>query len=432
MAKEEGENGFSERKRLKRVALAKDIIVSDSRAKVEAASRLRPSNVVIKHHGKDILKKSQRKNRFLFSFPGLLAPLPAQGGKIGELKDLATKNPILYLHFPKGRLKLFGTILYPNNRYLTLQFPRGGKSVTCDDYFDNMIVFSEAWWIGTEDENPEEARLDFPNDFNEGQLIEYDFKGGAGSTSLINKPAGMTYVEQQSPKSEELEVDLSDSEKNIKDLIKATPARHSQRTAGKTFNFADASSGDESVKSDADVSEGEGKKVEEVDSSITKYTSGKTENLCSVNLDIDNKGAVERGQFPEQNKLSAMSVSKSKRLSRNATTATASKERSGSNHGSLVQATISTLFKKVDEKAPRNPRKSPSPKVSSQKLQHPNSKRKNNEDEGPRKKEKVIKEKDIGGSIMGKRKEVEIKDDEIEQFSSSSQDAEGSDEDWTT
>lgn len=426
MAKEEGENGFSERKRLKRVALAKDIIVSDSRAKAEAA--LTPSNVVIKHHGKDILKKSQRKNRFLFSFPGLLAPLPAQGGKIGELKDLATKNPILYLHFPKGRLKLFGTILYPNNRYLTLQFPRGGKSVTCDDYFDNMIVFSEAWWIGTEDENPEEACLDFPNDFNEGQLVECDFKGGAGSTSLINKPAGMTFVEPQSPKSEELEVDLSDSEKNLKDLIKATPVRHSQRTAGKSFNFADASSGDESVKSDADVSEGEGKK--EVDSSITKYTSGKTENLCSVNLDIDNKGAVERGQFPEQN--NAMSVSKSKRLSRNATTATTSKEGSGSNHGSLVQATISTLFKKVEEKAPRNPRKSPSPKVSGQKLQHPNSKRKNNEDEGPRKKAKVIKEKDIGGSITGKRKEVEIKDDEIEQFSSSSQDAEGSDEDWTT
>lgn len=44
-----------------------------------------------------------------------------------------------------------------------------------------------------------------------------------------------------------------------------------------------------------------------------------------------------------------MSVSKSKRLSRNATTATTSTERSGSNHGSLVQATISTLFKKVEE-----------------------------------------------------------------------------------
>jgi hypothetical protein len=36
-------------------------------------------------------------------------------------------------------MKLFGTILYPTNRYLTLQFSRGGKSVTCEDYFDNMV-----------------------------------------------------------------------------------------------------------------------------------------------------------------------------------------------------------------------------------------------------------------------------------------------------
>ena len=73
--------------------------------------------------------------------------------------------------------------------------------------------------------------------FFQGQLIECDFKGGAGSTSLINKPSGMTYEEQQSPKSEELEVDLSDSEKNLKDLIKATPVRQSQRTVGKTFKY---------------------------------------------------------------------------------------------------------------------------------------------------------------------------------------------------
>lgn len=54
---------------------------------------------------------------------------------------------------------------------------------------------------------------------------------------MINKPSGMTYEEQQSPKSEELEVDLSDSEKNLKDLIKATPVRQSQRTVGKTFKY---------------------------------------------------------------------------------------------------------------------------------------------------------------------------------------------------
>lgn len=45
-----------------------------------------------------------------------------------------------------------------------------------------------------------------------------------------------------------------------------------------------------------------------------------------------------------------MSVSKSKRLSHTATTVTTDKERSSSNKGSLVQTTISTLFKKVEEK----------------------------------------------------------------------------------
>ncbi|WZZ29083.1 hypothetical protein YC2023_012484 [Brassica napus] len=52
------------------------------------------------------------------------------------------QNPVLYLSFPQGRMKLFGTILYPKNRYLTLQFFRGGKNVLCDDYFDNMKIMA--------------------------------------------------------------------------------------------------------------------------------------------------------------------------------------------------------------------------------------------------------------------------------------------------
>lgn len=152
MAKEEGENGFSERKRLKRVALAKDIIVSDSRAKVEAASRLRPSNVVIKHHGNDILKKSQRKNRFLFSFPGLLAPLPAQGGKIGELKDLATKNPILYLHFPKVFIyfDIHSPFPIPNSQFYFFNFLQSASQLLLSgpievvwDYFISQQQISD-------------------------------------------------------------------------------------------------------------------------------------------------------------------------------------------------------------------------------------------------------------------------------------------------
>ena len=29
--------------------------------------------------------------------------------------------------------------MYPKNRYLTLQFSRGGKNVMCEDCFDNMV-----------------------------------------------------------------------------------------------------------------------------------------------------------------------------------------------------------------------------------------------------------------------------------------------------
>ncbi|KAG2664233.1 hypothetical protein I3760_16G071400 [Carya illinoinensis] len=415
----------TERKRLKRLAFANNIL---SETPVKVHQPLSPSKAVIKHHGKDILKKSQRKNRFLFSFPGLLAPVA--GGKIGELKDLGTKNPVLYLDFPQGRMKFFGTIVYPTNRYLSLQFPRGGKNVMCEDVFDNMVVFSEAWWIGRKDENPEEARLNFPKELDEGQLIEYDFKGGAGAAST-NQPGlhktEIRLVEEQSPKVES-EVDLSDGENMLKDFTKETPVRHSERTAGRTFNFAESSSREDSVECDADVSSEEEKKVVEVDSSTTNCTAGKTENLSNVNIDIDYKDAVEKTQIPEQDEGSFVLASKLKRQSHTATPGTESKGMSDTSHGSLVQATISTLFKKVEGKvAPRNPRKSPSQRgFSGQKSRSTDSKRRRNED-GPRKKAKVIRAK--GGRAMAKKKD-QIEDDDIEQFSSSSQDGYGSDEDW--
>ena len=88
----------TERKRLKALAFSTGML-SDAPA-AAGSVHLNPSSTVAKHHGKDIIKKSQRRStRFLFSFPGLLAPIA--GGKIGELKDLGTKNPILYLDFPQ-------------------------------------------------------------------------------------------------------------------------------------------------------------------------------------------------------------------------------------------------------------------------------------------------------------------------------------------
>ncbi|KAI9174510.1 hypothetical protein LWI28_018397 [Acer negundo] len=421
-----------ERTRLKNLAIKKRIV---SETPDKAFTPLGPTKQVVKHHGKDILRKSsQRKNRFLFSFPGLLGPLG--GGKIGELKNLGTQNPVLYLDFPQGQMKLFGTIVYPETKYLTLQFSRGGKSVMCEDYFDNMIIFSDAWWIGRKDENPDEIRLDFPKELSEGQHAECDFKGGAGAAA-VNKQGGPTtgvkVLEEGSPEAQS-EDEFSDVEKKLKDKMEVTPVRHSKRTAGKSFKFVDVSSEDDPVESDADLSEGEEKKVgTELDNSTSNDIDGNACNPRTVVLGIDGEDVEKKNYSSKEISSSIHSVTKSRKLSESAATETKSKENLCS-HGSLVQATISTLFKKVEEKnAPSSSRKSSASKASGQKLQHNDLKRSSDQVEVFRKKEKVVKEKSRGtrNTPAKKKKANEVEEDDIEEFSNTSQDSDGSDDDWT-
>ncbi|PPD71544.1 hypothetical protein GOBAR_DD31561 [Gossypium barbadense] len=323
----------TERRRLKKLAL-KNNLLSDTPAAPKSYVPLSPSKQVIKHHGRDILRKSQRKNRFLFSFPGLLAPI--SGGKIGELKNLGSKNPILYLDFPQGQMKLFGTIVYPKNRYLSLLFSRGGKNVMCDDYFDNMIVFSDAWWIGKKDENPDEVRLDFPKELFEGQQMEYDFKGGAGVTSINRQGIPRTEMKQADTESLDTESEdaLSDDETSLKVKMEATPTRHSARNAGKRFKFAEASSEEDTVRSDAEPSDGEEKKLQPITSAPVVLGSDDSED----------------NQVSKQIQTNLIPVTKFKKTTQTTVTVTKSKENSNTSHGSLVQATISTLFKKAEEK----------------------------------------------------------------------------------
>jgi hypothetical protein len=125
----------------------------------------------------DIQKKSSaRKGKFLFAFPGLITayndntcsnnttssqsqsqsqsqsdPSAAEvktsqtsglnSMKLGTLDQLDTLEPVLYVDFPTGRLKMEGRIIYPKNRYLTLQFSQTGKNVVCQDIFDKIVVF---------------------------------------------------------------------------------------------------------------------------------------------------------------------------------------------------------------------------------------------------------------------------------------------------
>ena len=112
--------------------------------------------------------------------------LPARQG---TLTALDTKNPVLYIELPEGRLKCFGTLVFPKNRYLVLRF--GQKDIVCEDVLENMVssdtcillmslcscllamqesgaaaaqvVFAEAWWVGTKESNPEEAQLPIPD-----------------------------------------------------------------------------------------------------------------------------------------------------------------------------------------------------------------------------------------------------------------------------
>lgn len=421
----------SERRRLKKLAIRNNIL---SEGPAKCSTPLSTSNLVVKHHGKDILRKSQRKNRYLFSFPGLLAPIA--GGKIGELKDLGTKNPILYLDFPQGQMKLFGTIVYPKNRYLTLQFSRGGKNVMCEDYFDNMIVFSDAWWIGKKEENPEESRLDFPKEMTEGQPTEFDFKGGAGLASVKEKKISTTEVKHQETQSPELEseddlsVDLSDDAGILKNKMEVTPTRHSARTAGKSFKFrfAEVSSDDDDiVGSDEHTSSGEDKKV-----GVEVDPSGNASTCSPAVIDIDSENPAEKNQSSHEVELSATPATKSPKASQSQSAATKkkSKESLQSKPGSLVQATISTLFKKVEEKVPSDSVKSSSSKVSSQKLQQTKLKRKIDQAEGSSKKAKVAKKAKSGTGSRAKKKADEVEDEDIEEFSSKSQGTSESDEDW--
>ncbi|VFQ62038.1 unnamed protein product [Cuscuta campestris] len=411
-----------EQKRLKKLAFSKGTLSEKPLKAAAVRNALRPSKTVVKHSGNDIIRKSQRsRNRFLFSFLGLLAPV--SGGKIGMLKDLDTKNPILYLDFPLGQMKLFGTIVYPKNRYLTLQFSRGGKSVVCDDYFDNMIVFSDAWWIGRKDENPEEVRLEFPKELNVDKTIEHNFKGGAGAASDgkqgINK-TGMRLLEQESPKlEEEEEEDILEDQSNVKEFSDIAPARHSARTAGKTFNFADVSSEDDLTANDAETSDKEEWREEKFHASV---------------FDGDNKDVVILDRSADKSTPGAEAVSKST-------------EHTHSNPGSLIQATISTMFKKVGEKTGSSKKGSISEetkagrKITIAKKQsesiaksadaarvYTKNTKASVSNISTQRREKTRSVLDPSSSTPIDSSQAE--DEEIEEFSSTSQDMDESDEDW--
>mmetsp|Transcript_26664 Transcript_26664/g.47247 ORF Transcript_26664/g.47247 Transcript_26664/m.47247 type:complete len:310 (-) Transcript_26664:290-1219(-) len=125
---------------------------------------------LLKYNGANINNKSasRGKKKLMFLFPGKL-DVRASGGKLGTLDKLDTKNPVLYVEYPEGRLKMQGTIVYPKTKYLAIQYKASASAIQaqksglhCRGSFDAFVVFSEYSWVGSKDENPEEAELPMP------------------------------------------------------------------------------------------------------------------------------------------------------------------------------------------------------------------------------------------------------------------------------
>ena len=86
--------------------------------------------------------------------------LKSNQGVLGTLAALDTRNPILYINFPQGRLKLRGTILCPKTKILCLAPPTGASAFQLRGVFDSVVVFPQYDWIGTAQDNPSEQPLD--------------------------------------------------------------------------------------------------------------------------------------------------------------------------------------------------------------------------------------------------------------------------------
>ncbi|KAK9820422.1 hypothetical protein WJX72_010106 [[Myrmecia] bisecta] len=145
-----------------------------------------PSKVLVQADGKDVVKKSSlRKGRYLLNLNCQLAGLAA--GRLGTLAQLDTRNPVLYINFPEGRLKLFGTLVFPKNKYMVLKF--GHKEVLAEDILENMVVFSEAWWVGRALDNPEERKLPLPGSVL-NILPKHDPPASVPKTGVRNREGG--------------------------------------------------------------------------------------------------------------------------------------------------------------------------------------------------------------------------------------------------
>ena len=151
-----------------------------------------PGKRLLAAAGKDLVKRAGlRKNRYMLVFNGLVDPF--KSGRLGSLARLDSPHPVLYVEFPQGRLKLQGTLVFPKSTNYALLNVDKRDHIGVEDIFESMIVFSDAYWVGTEAENPGEDPLPVPagvlaGKAGRGEAIAYEC--GAATEYVASPGAG--------------------------------------------------------------------------------------------------------------------------------------------------------------------------------------------------------------------------------------------------
>ena len=208
------------------------------------------SEVLLKRDGKDIYKKSAaRKNRYAMVFPGQLSAL--KEGRLGEMREMHTQEPVVYLDFPNGRLKLLGTIVRPKTtRYFTLN-AKSKDRMNMEEWFDNVIVFSSWFWVGTKEANPEEKPLALPaelGDLSGEPEVDWESSVAAGVGTKTTTGAGTAAV--ATPTKAAKLADKADT--NTKENGGRRPRRQAATVARKKMYADDSDADDVDEDSDED------------------------------------------------------------------------------------------------------------------------------------------------------------------------------------
>jgi hypothetical protein len=220
-----------------------------------AAVEMDASEALLKRDGKDVYKKSSaKKARYAMLFPGQLSA--TKEGKIGEMREMHTQSPVVYLDFAVGRMKLLGSIVRPTStRYFTLN-AKSKDRMNLEEWFDSVIVFPSWYWIGTREENPEEKPLPLPEALGDlAGAPETDWRASvaaetSGKTSKETTTTATTTTATTTAKGANTATDAKENAAN--DANGGRRPRRQAATAARKKMYADDSDVEEESDDDDD------------------------------------------------------------------------------------------------------------------------------------------------------------------------------------